>query len=336
MTLHNSLRSTEPIAASSSTPSMSVVVCVYTEERWDDVQKAVESISTQHVRPHEIILVVDHNPELFSRMQAAFPSVLVVENQQARGLSGGKNTGVSLATGDVVAFLDDDAVASADWLRQLGAAYADENVVGVGGLTVPAWDTARPTWFPPEFDWVVGCTFVGRDPGPVRNLLGGNASFRKEIFAVAGGFLSDMGRSAAIRRPLGCEETEFCIRVHQRLPGSLLMFDAGAVISHRVPAIRAEFSYFRSRCYAEGLSKAMVTRHVGATAGLSTERTYAAHTLRRGVRTGLVDAMRGDSSGLARAGAIIAGLTYATAGYLVGTVRGATHGLGTSRDAGAS
>ena len=71
----------------------------------------------------------------------------------------------------------------------------------------------------------------------------------------------------------------------------------------------------------------MVTRRVGAGDGLSTERSYTTRTLRRGVRTGIVDAIRGDRAGLGRAGAIVAGLAAATAGYSVGIARGAAHDL---------
>ncbi len=308
-------------------PTISVIICAFTEERWDDVVAAVKSVVRQDVAAHEIILVVDHNPDLFERLRAVMDGITVVENQQDRGLSGGKNTGVSLAAGDVVAFLDDDAVAEPGWIRYLGQAYADPDVIGVGGLTLPAWDTERPSWFPEEFDWVVGCTYTGRDPGPVRNLLGGNASFRREAFAIAGGFPVGIGRSAAIKRPLGCEETEFCIRLNQRSPGTVLLYHDGAVIRHRVPATRARFDYFRSRCYAEGLSKAMVTRLVGAGDGLSTERSYTTRTLRRGVRTGITDAARGDRAGLGRAGAIVAGLAWASAGYAMGITRGAVQDL---------
>lgn len=317
----------------SRAPSISVVICAYTEDRWDDVMSAVKSVAVQEVEPHEIILVVDHNPRLFERLRAALPDVTVVENGEARGLSGGKNTGVSWAAGDVVAFLDDDAVAGPGWLGYLGEGFVDADVIGVGGLTLPSWDTARPGWFPREFDWVVGCTYVGREPGPVRNLLGGNASFRRAAFTIAGGFPVDIGRSDAINRPLGCEETEFCIRLNQRAPDSVFLFHPKAVIWHRVPAVRAGFRYFRSRCYAEGLSKAMVTRSVGATAGLSTERSYATHTLRRGVQSGLVDAIKGDPMGLGRAGAIVAGLAYATSGYLVGIAQGAVFDVRAARRA---
>jgi glucosyl-dolichyl phosphate glucuronosyltransferase len=300
--------------------SVSVVICAYTDERWDDVLAAVSSVAEdQTVAPHEVIVVVDHNPALRDRLTGALPHVLVVENSQTRGLSGGKNTGVAASTGEVVAFLDDDAVAGPEWVRTFAEGYDDPDVLGVGGLTLPRWATARPAWFPEEFDWVVGCSFVGREVGAVRNLLGGNASFRREAFEIAGGFPTHIGRSSARSRPLGCEETEFCIRIASHRPGARFVYDPRAVIWHRVPPVREGFRYFRARCYAEGLSKAMVARSVGAAAGLAAERSYAAVTLRRGVVRGVIQAWRGDRAGLRRAGAITAGLLTTTAGYAVGS-----------------
>jgi GT2 family glycosyltransferase len=296
------------------------VICAYTEERWDDVLAAVRSVQAQSLPAHEIVVVVDHNPGLYARLAAEL-DVRVVENQAAPGLSGGKNTGVAVSTGSIVAFLDDDAVAEPDWLRCMTAAYDDPDVIGVGGLTLPAWDDRRPSWFPAEFEWVLGCTYVGRLPGEVRNLLGGNASFRREAFEVAGGFPEHIGRASGEPRPLGCEETEFCIRVHHHLPSSKFLFESGAVIRHRVPSARGRFAYFRSRCYAEGLSKALVTRSVGVSDGLATELTYTTVTLRRGVLSNLGRAGRGHPDGLTRAAAIAVGLAYATAGYAVGATR---------------
>ena len=337
--------------------SVSVVICAFTDRRWDDLHAAVESVRRQTLPAHEIILSVDHNPELHARLKESLPDVRVVENAEDRSLSGGKNTGVSHASGDVVAFLDDDAVAAPGWLAAFAAAYVDKRVIGVGGRTVSLWpgspgsaellevlregrllriqdddphprpDSAeaftvptgvRPRWFPEEFEWTVGGTYRGMVPGPVRNVLGGNASFRREAFAVAGGFSSGIGRTHAVDRPLGCEETEFCIRLGQRVPGSVQLFEPGAVIWHRVPAERARFRYYRERCYAEGLSKALVARSVGSRDGLSNERAHAFKTLPKGVFRGLGETFRGDAGGLGRASAITAGLGYTAAGYLVG------------------
>ncbi len=97
-----------------------------------------------------------------------------------------------------------------------------------------------------------------------------------------------------------------------------MLFDNRAMIWHLVPADRSRFSYFRSRCYAEGLSKALVTANVGSRDGLSSERRYTTKTLPSGVARGVADFGRGDVSGLARAGAITAGLGSTVAGYGAG------------------
>ncbi|WP_264070902.1 glycosyltransferase family 2 protein [Mycolicibacterium komossense] len=298
----------------------SVVICAYTLDRWDDTLAAVESVRGQTVPPERILVVVDYNRELFDRLRSALPTVTVVENRHQKGLSGGKDTGVELTTSDVVAFLDDDAVAHPDWLGSLLAAYVDEQIAGVGGTTLPRWASDRPRWFPEEFDWVLGCTFTGRDPGQVRNLLGGNASFRREVFSVAGGFPSHIGRTSAQRRPLGCEETEFCIRVNQHRPEWKYVFEPSAVIWHRVGTERERFTYFRSRCFAEGWSKAAVTRSVGVAEGLSTELRYTTRTLTRGVIRGIGETLRGDRSGVERSYAISVGLLAAATGYARGGI----------------
>ena len=280
---------------------------------------AVESVRRQRYPACEIILVIDHNPALQERFAAALPDVTVIANREEQGLSGGRNTGIALACGDVVAFLDDDAVAHPDWLALLVESYRDPAVAGVGGRTLPRWETAQPSWFPDEFAWTVGCTYRGMPTSlaQVRNLHGGNASFRREVFSEVGGFSNGIGRDIG-KRPLGCEETEFCIRLGQHLPGSVLLFDNRALIWHHIPAARTRFSYFRSRCYAEGLSKALVTASVGAGDGLSSERHYTTSTLPRGVLRGLLDLLRGRPAGAGRAAAILIGLAATTAGYLAG------------------
>jgi len=306
-----------------ATPAMiSVVICAYTEQRWTETCAAVESVRQQTFPTKEIVLVVDHNPALYASLSVALPDVTVVENREEQGLSGGKNTGVSIAKGDVVAFLDDDAVADPDWLKFFADSFEDPAVVGVGGLTLPDWRAPRPSWFPKEFDWVVGCTYRGmaESQQAVRNVLGGNACFRREALELVEGFQNGIGRSAGNGRPLGCEETELCIRINQRLPGAVMLFDDRATIWHLVPPERCRFSYFRARCYAEGVSKALVTANVGSRDGLSSERRYTTRTLPVGVARGMADFSRGDISGLGRAGAIAAGLCLTVAGYVAGSV----------------
>ena len=184
--------------------NISVVICAYTEDRWDQICAAVHSVRAQSRPSAEIILVVDHNPALFERARASLTNVTVVVNEQASGLSGARNTGVARARGEIIAFLDDDAVAHEDWLKFLVDPYEDPRVAGVGGLTLPRWQTGRPAWLPEEFYWVIGCNYRGMAPSgaPVRNLIGANMSFRRDLVPpgrrrLRRGYRAHFGRPAA-------------------------------------------------------------------------------------------------------------------------------------------
>jgi glycosyltransferase involved in cell wall biosynthesis len=303
---------------SDTVADVSVVICTHSEWRWEWLLDAIESVQKQHVAPRELVIVVDHNAALLTRVRAAISGVIAVENRQQPGLSGARNSGVAAASSEIVAFLDDDETADPDWLLWLCQGYSDRRVLGVGGAVLPQWAASRPSWFPSEFDWVVGCSYRGMPEtvAPVRNLLGGNMSFRRTVFAQIGGFTLGLGRTAS--RPMGCEETEFCIRLLQRRPEAVLLYDDRPVVRARVPVSRTSWGYFSARCYAEGLSKACVTQRVGTADGLATERRYVLRTLPMGVAEGLRDAARRDSTGLSRAGAIVSGAMVTTGGYAVG------------------
>jgi glycosyltransferase involved in cell wall biosynthesis len=308
-------------------PTISVVVCAYTDRRWDDLLAAVASVHAQTVPALEVIVSVDHNPALRERIRRHRADVVVVDNQQRQGLSGARNAGLAAAKGDVVAFLDDDATAAPDWLERLAAGYAAPDVLGVGGAIEPVWSTSRPRCFPEEFDWVVGCTYRGMPvmQAPVRNLIGANMSFRRSVLNSVGGFRCDIGRIGT--RPLGCEETELCIRSRRRWPNGRFLYDPSARVRHRVPASRASWRYFHARCYAEGLSKALVARASDVRSGLASERTYTMRVLPRGMVRGVVEAVaHGDPAGLGRSVMIATGLAVTTAGYLIGTASRHDHG----------
>jgi glycosyltransferase involved in cell wall biosynthesis/GT2 family glycosyltransferase len=295
-----------------------VLICAYTLDRLDVLSQAIESVRAQSLPAHEIVLSIDHSPELFGEAQRRWPEIRLIENEEEQGLSGARNSGVAVCSGDVVAFLDDDAVAAPDWLERLAEAYGDPNVLGAGGTVRPAWVAGKPGWFPPEFDWVVGCTHSGmpRQRQAVRNLVGANMSLRREVLAELGGFRQELGRVGTI--PAGCEETDLCIRVSQRWPEAQILYDPAAAVDHVVPAARGTREYFTSRCRGEGRSKAVLAGLVGSESGLEAERTYTSRTLPLGVLRGCGDALRGDLGGLSRAAMIVVGLFTTTVGYLSG------------------
>jgi cellulose synthase/poly-beta-1,6-N-acetylglucosamine synthase-like glycosyltransferase len=172
--------------ALAATLKISVIVCAYTEARWNVLLGAVESVQKQTKSPLEIIIVIDHNPALFRHVREVIKGVLVLENREAQGLSGARNSGIAVAQGDLIAFMDEDASADPTWLESLYGVYDDPSVMGVGGMISPLWLVGQPSWFPDEFNWVVGCTYrgVSDHPAQVRNLIGCNMSLRKDIFLV--------------------------------------------------------------------------------------------------------------------------------------------------------
>ncbi len=300
---------------------ISVIICTYSEGRWSELQAAVESLQGQSVPAGEIIVVVDHNEGLLGRVCTELGGVVALANSEARGLSGARNSGIAVARGELLAFLDDDATAEAHWLARLQGCFADPRVLGVGGTVEAQWLSRRPGWFPREFLWVVGCSYQEEPKGlvRVRNPFGGCSCFRREMFEGVGGFRSEIGRVGTL--PVGCEETELCIRASQRWPEKMFVYEPGARIHHRVPQVRTSWGYYRSRCYAEGRSKAVVASFVGARDALASERRYIVETLARGVWRGVRDGLLGrDVWGWARAGAIVVGLAMTVAGYVRGSM----------------
>jgi len=300
---------------------ISVIICAYTEERWNDLVAAVESVKQQKLQATEIIVVIDHNPDLLKQVQDYLPHVTIVENTGVRGLSDARNSGIAVAKGHIVVFLDDDAIATPNWLMLLIEAFSDPQILGVGGPVKPLWLDSAPTWLPEEFHWVVGCTYRGipQTTQEIRNPIGANMSFRREVFDTIGGFRGEIGRVGT--QPLGCEETELCIRARQYWPQRSFLYQSEASVFHRVAGNRTCWSYFCSRCYSEGISKAFVSQYVGIKDSLASERSYTFQTLPQGVVHGLIDALfHRDLSGFARAGAIIIGLIVTTIGYLTGSI----------------
>lgn len=295
---------------------VAVVICAYTESRWQHLVHAVESLHVQTLPLKEVVVVVDHNDALLQRVRSELPGCVAVQNAGARGLSGARNTGVEATASPLIAFLDDDAIAAPDWIERLVEPFADPTVMGVGGSVVSAWEGGRPGWFPSEFDWVVGCSYTGlpQQVESVRNPIGCNMAFRRTLFDAIGGFTDGIGRIDTL--PVGCEETELCVRAHQRWPDRDIKHVPGASVTHYVPSERASWAYFFSRCFAEGRSKAVVVRLVGSGAGLSSERTYTTRTLPSGViRSGQEAVRNHDLTGLQRGLFIVLGLAVTTAGY---------------------
>ncbi|NYG54366.1 glycosyltransferase [Nocardioides perillae] len=310
-------------------PTTSVVVCAHTERRWTSIVAGLQALAAQSRRPDQVLLVVDHDDALLRRAAAELPGLLglggddtwltVLPNTRGRGLSGARNTGVHAGVGDVVAFLDDDAVPAPDWLDRLVTALAETGADGVDGRATPVWPpSGRPRHLVAELDWVVGCSYRGlpEHRAPVRNLLGATMSFTRAALELAGDFDEAAGRVGDVL--LGGEETELCLRLARRKPGALLVHEPAATVAHHVSADRTTWRYLARRAYAEGLSKAHIARTAGPGAATSTERAYVRRVLPAAVRRELRSGAEGGPRGAA---GVVVGLASAGAGYARGSLR---------------
>lgn len=303
--------------------SVSVIICAFTEARWNDLIAARNSLYTQSNRPDEVIIVIDHNSRLLDRARLKFPDTVVVPNNEAKGLSGARNTGVGVASSRIVLFLDDDAVAEPQWVQYMTGPFEQSDVVGVGGIAIPAWDGGtRPAWFPPEFLWVVGCSYVGlpADGASLRNPIGSTMGFRRNDVIACGGFSSDLGRIG--NKPVGGEETEISMRMRNQFIDSRLVLCRRAIVNHRVTMERHSVAYFMRRCYWEGVSKATIVRlqsdrGTPADTSLQAEKSYVLSVLPMGVVRGVGSAIsRRSPRSLGIPAAIVAGLMATCAGYM--------------------
>jgi glycosyltransferase involved in cell wall biosynthesis len=304
-----------------SRTDVSVVICASSLDRWPKLVASVASARAQLRPVREILVVIDNNPELLERVRAQLPDVRAMPNGQRAGLAGARNTGVEAADGSIVAFLDDDATAEPDWLDHIVCGYGAEEVIGVGGAVEPAWPDRRPPWFPEEFDWVVGCTYRGMPvtSAPVRNFIGANMSFRREVFDRVS-FFSGIGHAGG--RPLGGSDPDFCIRVRREWPDRVLLYEPNARVKHWVAPDRARWRYFVRRCFNEGVAKGVLTRRVGPGDALELERVYVRRTLPEAVARSVGDAARSrDPEAVLPAAAVVAGLGITATGYGIGVMR---------------
>jgi GT2 family glycosyltransferase len=290
---------------------VSVVLPCYTEKRLESIRSALESLRKQSLEPRQVVVAVDNNPELADTLRREFDWATVALNEGGRGASATRNRGVEVVDTAITAFLDDDETADPDWLCELAAPFAESDVVGTGGTYEPAWETAKPTWFPDEFGWVVGGSYLGLPTvkAPIRNVWSGNMAVRTAEFRRVGGFRTDFGKQGAASQP---EDTDLCIRVAEA-SGKTWMYVPSAVIRHEVPAARASFRFFVERCYSEGAGKAAMRSNLTGSA-VQAEHGYVRATALAALRR--LAALR--VTPLIQGLVMVVGLASAAAGYAGG------------------
>ncbi|MHB9286541.1 glucosyl-dolichyl phosphate glucuronosyltransferase [Halobacteriales archaeon Cl-PHB] len=249
---------------------VSVVLCEHTMDRYDDLQEAADSVLEQTHDDLELVLVSDGDEAVFEHFRQDYgdrDDVVLHCNEENVGLLESRNNGARAATGDVVAFLDDDAVADEDWVAELVEVYEERDVPAVGGKMTPEWVAGKPWYLPEEFYWLVGVTHRGfaDGPGEVRNTFGSNISFRRDVFLDLEGFDTDIGGRQGDANLQG-GETELAARL-QKDHGHGVYYTPTAEVAHKVFAYRTKPGWLLDRAFWQGYSKrgmeVLVTDSIG-------------------------------------------------------------------------
>lgn len=311
---------------------VSVIICCYTMERLKDISQTVESVLGQSVKPHEVILSVDHNEWLYQTLRFRFRDaeygtpdkpLRLVHNTGISGISATRNLGIHTAIGDLIAFIDDDATAEKNWLAILvRSLLRNRSAAVVGGKCILVWpeDKRRPVWFAEELDWLVGGTHKGMHVlpgGEVRNVSGCNMVAIKEDLEKVGLFSTRIGAVAGYLR--GAEEAELCLRLAEALPDKVVLYDAEAIVQHKVHRYRVSLKYLASRSFQEGFSKAKLEKLLRIEKALASESYYLRYLLLTSIPQRLRYFYKKGS--LPQAGAIIISIAATGAGYVRGKVR---------------
>ena len=209
-----------PVLAS-SWPRISVVVCSHNGSR--TIRDCLEGVRRLEYANFEVIVVDDGSTDATADIAREYDVRLI--RTESQGLSAARNTGMRAATGEFVAYLDDDAYPDPHWLQYLASAFARDGHVGVGGPNVP----------PPGDGPIAEC--VANAPGgPVHVLLsdreaehipGCNMAFRKTCLEAIGGF-DPQFRTAG-------DDVDVCWRLQER--GWTLGFHPAAMVSGIIGAI---------------------------------------------------------------------------------------------------
>jgi GT2 family glycosyltransferase len=299
-------------------PTISVIICAYTEDRWELMLQSVASVQEQILQPCEIIVCIDHNETLFHRcaaywadFAASAPPIRVMQNKYDGHLGSARNTAAETAAGEILAFLDDDAAADKDWLEILTDPYQHERIGAVGGRPIPVFEAGRPAWFPVQFDWVFGCAYDGLPTGrgPLARLIGANMSVRRTLLEQVRGFHSD-----------NHDDMDMCHRVAHIKGSEAVIYEPAATVRHFVPASRSTWKYFWRRCFFVNKGKVEAFAQMGGAATLGADARFVWYALTKGVLRGMLQAAKGDAHGLARSAAIIAGVGLAAAGHVAGRI----------------
>jgi glycosyltransferase involved in cell wall biosynthesis len=242
---------------------MLISVVLPTYERPAMALECVESILRNDHAEYEV-LIVDQGPDrtLERELIGRYGMTPRIRYFYLRppGVSRARNLGLHEAHGEIVAFIDDDALADPHWLRGIARTFAeiDPRPALMGGRIRPIWPFPKPRWYPAEREFLLGMYDSGDSarPFPERDLpMSGNMAGVRKVIIDIGGFDESLGPDRS--RPgtvLVGEDSMLGQRM--RDAGHLIYYQPAALVRHRIFESKLRPMSFLRRHFLEGVTVA--------------------------------------------------------------------------------
>jgi GT2 family glycosyltransferase len=244
---------------------MTISVIIATFDRADLLAECLAYLARQPFAPGDEVIVVDNGSTdrtqaVLSAAAATMPVPLRCLIETTPGKSHALARALEMASGDVLAFTDDDVDVGDAWLRAIRRAMSDPSVALMGGPVVARWERQPPVWLRAAADG------SGRLAAPIallnygqtvselgeRTVLGANMAVRRSAFTRVGGFATHLGKLRGTL--LSGEDHDLCQRI--QAAGLRAIYDPEGLVHHWVPASRMRISYYLSWFYWSGITHA--------------------------------------------------------------------------------
>lgn len=241
---------------------MNISIVIPTANRPDTIARAIEKIYDNLTKPHEVIVVdQSQDQQTFSALKQFIDNNTVIYlKDTGTGASRARNIGWHHATGEIVAFTDDDAWVDSKWLETITNTFQrnDLNIGMMGGKIIPVYEQREPEWtIPSKWEYVLPAYDQGDVLGTYPESKGPasvNCSIRRSLLEQYGGFNEDFGPNIGRTIPIYGEDADLTERV--RKDGFDIIYNPECIVYHPVPLTRQNPQFLLQRLKAEGATYA--------------------------------------------------------------------------------
>lgn len=256
----------------------SVIISTYSLNRYDDLIELINNIQKQTYSDFETIIIIDENKQLLEKIKNYIQKnqlckMKIIYNSDNKGLSHSRNIGIENSSGDILAFIDDDAIPDENWVKSLIEIFdSDDDIGAMTGHIIPEWEHKSMAWFPKELHWMISCsyTLTPTVKQEVNRGFGTNMAFRRDIIHKVGIFATNIGINK--KKWIGGEDTDMFLRVKNA--GMKVVFEPKVIVKHKIYNYRIKIRNIIKRAFNGGFSVAMMKKSFAYDLSNSIENTY--------------------------------------------------------------